>query len=131
MKKILLVLFITVVAKAFAQKDIKPSDQFEVKIDDVIITNHMGEQRSTAKNMKGVLLKDLLDKLEFDAESPKVLSEFYLTIIATDNYKVVFSWNELSNTETGNHVYVIMSPTDFKTGRRNVKGVRQIIVGRS
>ena len=168
--KIILSAFITLVFfTSWAQKDIQSSDQIEVvgkvkkqltitiadlekfeaqKIDDVTITNHLGEKRSEAKNMKGVLLKDVLANVDFDAESPKVLSEFYLACIATDGYKVVFSWNELFNTEVGNHVFIItekdgkkiremserlliMSPTDFKTGRRNIKGVRQILIGRT
>ena len=64
-------------------------------IDSVVITNHLMERRSTIKSIKGILLKDVLSKMEIDAESPKVKSEFYLTCVATDNYKVVFSWNEL------------------------------------
>jgi hypothetical protein len=43
--------------------------------------------------VKGVLLKDILIKVEIDAETPKVLSEYYFVCIASDNYKVVFSWN--------------------------------------
>ena len=117
------------------------------KIPDVVITNHLGEPKGTSKNLKGILLKDVLSKVEFDAESPKILSEFYLTFIASDGYKVVFSWNEIFNTATGDNIYVItakdgkelndmndrilvISTTDFKTGRRNVKGLAKIVVER-
>ena len=68
-------------------------------IDSIVITNHLGERRSTLKNVKGVLLKDILDKVEIDAETPKVLSEYYFVCIASDNYKVVFSWNEIFNND--------------------------------
>jgi len=117
------------------------------KIPDVIITNHLGEPKGTSKNLKGILLKDILVKIEFVVESPKVLSEFYFTCIASDGYKVVFSWNEIFNTATGDNIYIItakdgkelkdmddrmliISTTDFKTGRRNVKGLAKIIVDR-
>ena len=53
---------------------------------------------------KGVLLKDIIDKAVIDMPAPKLLSEIYITCVATDNYKVVFSWNELYNTDIGNHV---------------------------
>ena len=63
------------------------------------------------------------------------------------SYKAVNSWNELFNTETGNNIYValekdgqpiekmgsrilIVTTTDFKTGRRNLKCLDKILVRR-
>ena len=116
-------------------------------IDSIVITNHLGERRSSLKKVKAVLLKDILDKVEIDAETPKVLSEYYLVCIASDNYKVVFSWNEIFNSDTGKSVYIItaqdgkpatgldnrialVSPKDQMTGRRYVKGLQKIVVER-
>ena len=116
-------------------------------IDSIVITNHLGERRSTLKNVKGILLKDILNKIEIDAETPKVLSEYYFVCIASDNYKVVFSWNEIFNSDTGKSVYIIteqagkpataldnrialVSPKDQMTGRRYVKGLQKIVVER-
>jgi len=76
-----------------------------------------------------------------------VLSEYYFVCIASDNYKVVFSWNEIFNTDTGKSVYIItsqdgkpaaetdtrialISPKDQMTGRRYVKGLQRIVVER-
>ena len=116
-------------------------------IDSIVITNHLGERKSSLKKVKAVLLKDILDKVEIDAEAPKVLSEYYLVCIASDNYKVVFSWNEIFNNDTGKSVYIItaqdgkpatgldnrialIAPKDQMTGRRYVKGLQKIIVER-
>lgn len=116
-------------------------------IDSIVITNHLGERRSTLKNVKGVLLVDILNKVEIDSETPKVLSEYYFVCIASDNFKVVFSWNEIFNSATGKSVYVItgqdgkpatgldnrialVSPKDQMTGRRYVKGLQKIVIGR-
>lgn len=116
-------------------------------LDSIVITNHLGERRSTLKNVRGVLLKDILGKIEIDSESPKVLSEYYLVCIASDNYKVVFSWNEIFNNPAGNTVFIITSqdgksatsldnrialvaPKDQMTGRRYVKGLQKIIIER-
>jgi hypothetical protein len=116
-------------------------------IDSIIVTNHLGEYKSTVKGLRGILLTDALNKVVFDAESPKVLSEYYLTCIASDGYKVVFSWNELFNTATGRAVYLITEgygsatlkqeqqiamvvPSDFKTGRRFVKALTKISISR-
>ena len=79
----------------------------EVSIGDLVITNHSGEKKSEAKGLKGILLKEILQTVEIKSESPKVLSEFYFVLIATDGYKVVYSWNELFNTSVGESVYLI------------------------
>ena len=116
-------------------------------IADVTITNHMGEPRGTATKLTGILVKDILKDLELQEQSPKLFSEFYLVFVAADNYKVVYSWNEIFNSPTGENLYLITSrdgkslkemeerililtPTDFKTGRRHIKGLSKIIVER-
>ena len=116
-------------------------------IADVTITNHLGESRGTASKLTGILVKDLLKDLELQEQSPKLFSEFYLIFVAADNYKVVYSWNEIFNSSTGDNLYLITSrdgkslkemeerililtPTDFKTGRRHIKGLSKIIVER-
>lgn len=116
-------------------------------IDSIVITNHLGERRSSLRKVKAVLLKDILGKAEIDSETPKVLSEYYLVCVASDNYKVVFSWNELFNNPGGQSVYIIteqdgkpasaldsrialVSPKDQMTGRRYVKGLQKIIIER-
>jgi hypothetical protein len=153
---------------ASAQKDIPTTDHFSIEgkvknpsefsvkntadyksisIDSITIYNHLAERRGVIKNVKGILLKEVLEKAVFDSESPKTLSEFYIECIATDDYKVVFSWNELFNTEIGNKVIIItekdgqrgsqirdgmalISASDKATGRRFVKGLRKIVVKR-
>jgi hypothetical protein len=168
MKFMYTLLVVAVVQPVVAQKNVLPSNEFVVKgqikqevkftlsdlstfeskpIGDLVITNHTGVPHGTAKALKGILLKDLLTKIELNSESPKTLSEFYLTLVATDNYKVVFSWNEIFNSPTGNAVWIItekggvkidamderillVTTSDFKTGRRHVKGLSQILVNR-
>jgi len=116
-------------------------------VDSLRIYNHTGAHRSTLKNIQGGLLKDLLKDIPFGAESPKVLSEYYLVCEATDGYKVVFSWNELFNTAIGNQAllvtnieqasngkekdpFALLSTADLATGRRYVKGLRNIHIRR-
>jgi hypothetical protein len=118
-----------------------------VSIGQVIITNHAGVVKDTLTHVKGVLLKTLLQQAVLSEQNPKLLSEYYFVCKASDNYKVVFSWNELFNTATGDHVYIVteknnqffrtmndritlLSPTDTFTGRRFLKGLSNIIVQR-
>jgi hypothetical protein len=62
----------------------------EQTLADLVITNHLGEPRGTARKLKGVLLRDLLKSVTIKAESPKVLSEFYLTLMACFVLKLFF-----------------------------------------
>lgn len=117
-------------------------------INEVVITNHLGEQRSTARELKGVLIKDLFWKIELQEDSPKRFSEFYFVFVAADNYKVVYSWNEIFNSPIGDSLYLITSkdgkldqemeermlvitPIDYKTGRRYIKGLSKVLVRRA
>jgi len=118
-----------------------------VSLDSIRITNHLMEYRKTIKNIKGVLQKDILNKIEFEVSSPKFMSEFYIICMASDNYKVIFSWNEIFNNDLGKQVLIIveadgapmenrddrialLSPSDHATGRRYVKGLQKIIIQR-
>lgn len=114
-------------------------------VDSLRILNHKMEYKSTLKNLKGVLLKDILGKADFLVKSPKELSEFYIICMADDDYKVVFSWNELFNSPAGDKTLIItdddtennergkfklITPTDRATGRRYVKDFSKIIIKR-
>lgn len=168
MKKLVAILFVISSIHLAAQEKISTTDMVSIdgllknplkfslgglkdykikQIDSVVIYNHLMEPRRTIKNIKGVLLKDILDKSGFDVTMPKLLSEFYITCIASDDYKVVFSWNELFNSAVGDNVVIIteadgkkaeqlpdrialLSASDIATGRRYVKGLQKIIVER-
>lgn len=117
----------------------------KVPINDQTLYNHNGEVKGTAKNMKGVLLKTVLESIEFVYDKPKELNEFYFVFVATDGYKVVFSWNEIYNSEAGNSFYIVtemdgkalkemdqrilfIAAADLKPGRRYIKALEKIQV---
>lgn len=169
MKRLATVILVIISVTVWGQKTDQPTNDFVVTgqikkelkftladiekytskaIGDVVISSHLGEPRGTAKQMTGILVKDLLKDLELQEETPKRFSEFYLTFVAVDNYKVVYSWNEIFNSPTGDNLFLITSrdgkkiqemeerililtPTDFKTGRRHIKGLSKIIVERA
>lgn len=152
-----------------AQKEVKPTASFVISgqvqspvtvqiadlnkwkvsdIGDVVITNHLGEKKSEAKRLKGVLLKDVLGSVEIKSESPRVLSQYYFVCKANDGYTIVYSWNELFNNPEGDAVYIVtekggkpaaemddsilmISPKDFMTGRRHLKALVSIDVRRA
>lgn len=114
-------------------------------LDSMVIYNHKMERKSTIKNIKGVLLKDILSKVEIDSPTPTALSEYYLVCTATDGYKVVLSWNEVFNSKSKDNILVLYSfdvdpkkaekgniamiaPMDVASGRRYVKGLSKITI---
>jgi hypothetical protein len=118
-----------------------------VTIDSLQLYNHLMETRSKLRAIKGVLLKEVLKDIVFDVESPKLLSEFYIVCTAPDNYKVVFSWNEIFNSAAGDKIMIateydgasatvnkdgllLVTPTDRATGRRHVRELSRIIIQR-
>ena len=169
MRLIQVLVFIALSFSAFAQKEItSTTEKFSIEgkvkkemtvsladlsvyktyvIDSVIITNHLKGKKNTLKKVKGVRLKDVLAKIEIDAENLKVLNEYYFVFIAADNYKVIFSWNEIFNNNSGKSFYIItgvggkpasaldshialICPGDENTGRRYIKGLQKITVER-
>lgn len=122
--------------------------QFEDQpIADLVITNHLGIKKGTSQRMSGIPIKTILENVKFDVESPKVLSELYFVFEAIDGYKAVYSWNEIYNSSTGENIYLVtqkdgkminemedrilvICTSDFKTGRRNLKGLSKIRIER-
>jgi hypothetical protein len=167
--RIVLVGLILIAGSAFCQKKNDPTKSFlitgevqsekkitieelanfrESSLGDVTITNHLGEVKNQQKKLKGILLRDVLEKVEIKSESPKVLSEYYLVCKATDGYTIVYSWNEVFNNPAGESIYLvtskdgvpateleesilIISPRDYKTGRRYLKGLTKIEIKRA
>ncbi len=87
----------------------------------------------------------LISRLLFFIRKPSCPSNFNFTCVGSDGYKVVYSWNELFNTEVGDNVYILLekngvkadkmpeslqmaSMLDFKTGRRFLHNLDKIIV---
>ncbi len=166
--RLLCFLLVLIINQALSQKSITPTDQLviegEVKHklhvslmdlsryriytrDSFRITNHLKEPRSLIRDLKLVLLKDVLAEVKIKSPGPKQLSEYYFIAEASDGYKVVFSWNELFNTPVGNEVYLVvgydhqagvqmpnrialLSAGDEATGRRYLKGLKKMIIKR-
>jgi len=167
MKKLIFLLFVAYAGLAFGQDKFGPvTYQFSiggkvknpsvitmdslakysiVPVGGMAVTDHTGALKHTDADLKGILLKDILSHTVIDAGSPHFYSGFYFTCIGSDGYKVVYSWNELFNTEIGNHVFIIMeknavtadklpesiqmaSMMDMKTGRRYLHNLAKIII---
>lgn len=116
-----------------------------IKIPDLEIINHKGEAKRTLTNLRGIPISEILKPLNFSIQNPKELSQIYFSFIASDDYTVVYSWNELYNSPTAEHVFIVtelegksihemddsilmVNNSDYHTGRRHVKNLDRIIV---
>jgi len=164
MKK-LLVLFLFFSSAALAQETVTQTRQFKItgkvktesvitmdslnsyplkEIGNIKVTDHTGAFKHQDDQLKGVLLKDILNHSTW-LLTPKLFSSMYFTCVGIDGYKVVYSWNELFNTPVGDNVYIVMekngikadkltssiqmtSMLDFKTGRRYLHNLDKIVV---
>lgn len=110
-----------------------------------INTSCSPKKKEEAKNVKAILVKDLLDSVKYQYSSPKMLHRFYFQFEGSDGYTVVYSFNEIYNTDTGNHLYLVtemngqdftqmenrillLTTSDIKPGSRNIKGLARIVV---
>ena len=119
---LVLVLFSVI---GFSQQKISSTNQFSIDFDnetlyavsldqisslpsksigDISTVNHKGEVKGGRQNVKGVLLKDLLGKVNLGLSKPKDLFKYYFVLEASDNYKAVLSYNEIFDTD---NIYVI------------------------
>jgi hypothetical protein len=117
-------------------------------LDSLLITNYLGIKKSVLRHLKVVPLKKVLERVAIVSDNPKQLSQYYLLCSATDGYFVLFSWNELYNHGLGNEIYllvesdgkpieqlenrmILFSNSDTYTGRRYIKGLNKITIGKA
>ena len=130
---------------AVSFEEIARSDKFD--LGNFKVTNHRGEFKKEYTAVEGVELLTILEKIKIPVEKPRELSEYYLIFRASDGFTVVFSWNEIFNTEIGKSLYIVtatdgksltessdrilmISTKDFNTGRRHIKNLYSIEVKR-
>lgn len=109
------------------------------------IARQSGANVGKLENLKGVLLRDILDKAKVVASSHNDVKKMVIIATASDGYKVVYSWSEVFNSPLGEGVMVfferegvpladdegriaMVSAKDIRTGPRHVKWLQAIEV---
>ncbi len=112
---------------------------------EVRIVNHEGATTNTLKNLKGVLLRDIIDQAKVHAPDHSDVKKIVIIANASDDYKAVYSWNEVFNSSIGDGVIVffendgkalgdsdgriaMVSAKDSKTGMRHVRWLKSLEV---
>jgi len=110
---------------------------------EIPIRDRDGKTIRILKAYAGVKLVDLLDKAAFVVNDHNDLKKTLIVAIASDGYKVIFSWSELYNTSVGNGVLVLyakdgkplgedegrialISVNDLHTGARHVRWLKTL-----
>lgn len=110
------------------------------------VTCASGEVKKTISTARGVLLRDLLDSAQVQLPHKKARGEFIVYVAASDDYNVIFSWNELMYGAAGENTwllfeqngqpiledgrFIVLCASDRTTGPRHVKWVERIDVRR-
>lgn len=112
---------------------------------EVPLTRKSGDSAGKLEQLKGVLLRDILEKAAIVARDHNDVKKIAVIAIASDGYKVVFSWNEIFNSGAGDGMLVyfekngqpladdegriaLISARDIRTGPRHVKWLEAIEV---
>lgn len=112
---------------------------------DIQLICQSGADKGKLENIKGVSLRDILEKAVVVAPDHNDVKKMAVIAAASDGYKVVFSWSEIFNSPNGEGVFVffekdgkplgddegriaMISTKDTKTGPRHVKWLENIEV---
>lgn len=125
--------------------DLKQFSDLQIK--ELQIIKQHGSDEGKPVKMKGVLLRDILEKAAIVSHHHNDVKKMAIIAIASDDYKVVFSWSEIFNSPIGDGVLVffekngqeladeqgriaMISTKDIFTGPRHVKWLKEIEVRR-
>lgn len=115
------------------------------RIGEIAVVCQTGAQRGQIENLRGVLLRDILEKAAIVSKSHNDVKKMAIVASASDDYKVVFSWTEIFNSPLGDSIVVfyernglpladdegriaLVSAQDTRTGPRHVKWLNGIEV---
>lgn len=115
------------------------------QVGDLPVVCQTGASVGKLENLRGVLLKDILEKAVVVSKSHNDVKKMAVIAGASDGYKVVFSWSEIFNSPLGEGVIVfyerdglpladdegriaMVSAKDIRTGPRHVKWLQSIEV---
>lgn len=117
------------------------------QISEIPVVCQSGAELGKKENLKGVLLRDILEKAAVISRSHNDVKKMVVIATASDGYKVVFSWTEIFNSPIGDGIIVffeksgrplsdddgriaLISARDTRTGPRHVKWLKGIEVRR-
>ncbi|MDG9922971.1 MULTISPECIES: molybdopterin-dependent oxidoreductase [unclassified Pseudomonas] len=115
------------------------------QLTEVKLVCQSGADRGKLEDIKGVRLRDVLDRAKIKAPAHNDVKKMAIVARASDGYAVVFSWNEVFNSPLGDGVLVffekngmalgqdegrlaLISAQDTRTGPRHVKWLQDISV---
>lgn len=128
------------VLRAEALRQYRPAQIVELKL-----PGKGGAEPATPSVVRGVRLRDILDQATIVKRDHTTIKKLAIIAGATDGYKVVFSWNEIFNSDAGDSMLVLferdgkplaaaegplalIAGKDTKTAPRHVRWLQSIDV---
>ncbi len=104
----------------------------------LLITDEEGKPVFTLRNAAGVRVRDLLSEVEWLYEKESELSRFYILFESEAGKTVLFSWNEIFNSVSGEEIYLLagqeiqgvalVAGLDDVSGKRYLTRLKKIII---
>lgn len=113
-----------------------------ISLDSLRITNHRGEYKGTIYAIKGIRLRDVLERAVIE-DRPREMGRYFIVCTSADGYETVFSWNEIFNNACGDELLIVTSVDgssnledgillingcDIQNGRRHMKWLTRVEV---
>ena len=115
------------------------------QIVELTLAGRGGAEPGKPSVVRGVRLRDILDQAKVVKRDHNTVKKLAVIAVASDGYKVVFSWSEIFNSDAGDSVLVLferegkplaaeegplalISAKDIRTGARHVKWLQSIEV---
>ncbi|MGI6656770.1 MAG: sulfite oxidase-like oxidoreductase [Desulfobulbus sp.] len=112
-------------------------------LDPVPVICGSGEPLGTTGRLRGLLLTDLINRVEVIVREHNDTKKMYVVAASDDGYKTVFSWQEIFNSANGEGILIVLeqdgqpvhtdppgvdliSTRDYLTGPRHVRRLQTI-----
>ncbi|WP_051261699.1 hypothetical protein [Desulfovibrio inopinatus] len=104
-----------------------------VETDAMLLACGDGQPLGAIQGVRGVLLADIINETKVINKEHNDTKKMYIVVRAEDEYRVVFSWQEVFNTVVGEGVIVILErggePVYTNTGKVDLFSAQDTLTG--
>jgi len=116
---------------SFAMKDLRAMEIDDME--DLFVICGSGDPKGQIGNCRGVLLENVIRRADVLKEEHNDTKKMFILASASDGHKVVFSWQEIFNTEVGGGIMILLEkegkPLDEKRDRFDLISARDFFMG--
>lgn len=116
---------------SFGMEDLRAMEIDDME--DLFVVCGSGDPKGRIGSCRGVLLENVIRRADVLKEDHNDTKKMFIVASAKDGYKVVFSWQEIFNTEVGGGVMILLEkegrPIDEKRERFDLISAHDFFMG--